>query len=224
MNKPASKFITCRCQHCDGGIEFDASTFDKGETRTATCPHCGLETILFVPAPPKQTAASKIITLYPTFTHWFHALLRTRPVKPKKTAAPSFLCPPSLLVAAPSRSRVNRTRIIILTSVMFGLTTVLIPLVFLLCARLTVHETEDRRQAQIQQQLADNADAQVNYTYEAAPGARAGFKRYRDEADALAAMRDVTMVGGFALTGFCCLIWVPGAIYLFVTGGKKSDV
>jgi DNA segregation ATPase FtsK/SpoIIIE-like protein len=36
-------------RYCDKGIEFDASTFDKGETRTVPCPHCGLETIIFVP-------------------------------------------------------------------------------------------------------------------------------------------------------------------------------
>lgn len=50
MNAPTSKFITCRCRHCNKGIEFDASDFQKGETRNAVCPHCHLETILFVPA------------------------------------------------------------------------------------------------------------------------------------------------------------------------------
>ena len=44
-----TRFVVCRCQHCDGGIEFDANGFEKGETRTADCPHCNLETIIFVP-------------------------------------------------------------------------------------------------------------------------------------------------------------------------------
>jgi len=44
-----SKFVVCRCQHCEGGIQFDASGFVKGETRTVECPHCKLETIIFVP-------------------------------------------------------------------------------------------------------------------------------------------------------------------------------
>jgi hypothetical protein len=52
MSKPPSespRFVTCRCQHCDGNIEFDACDFDKGETRNAECPHCHLETVLFIP-------------------------------------------------------------------------------------------------------------------------------------------------------------------------------
>jgi ribosomal protein S27E len=47
--QPSANYVTCRCQYCDKGIKFDASTFDKGETRTVPCPHCGLETIIFVP-------------------------------------------------------------------------------------------------------------------------------------------------------------------------------
>jgi holliday junction DNA helicase RuvB len=47
--QPSANYVTCRCQYCDKGIEFDASSFDKGETRTVPCPHCGLETIIFVP-------------------------------------------------------------------------------------------------------------------------------------------------------------------------------
>jgi hypothetical protein len=45
-NKQCAK---CNCEHCDGRIEFDASDFDEGEMRTAECPHCHLETPLFVP-------------------------------------------------------------------------------------------------------------------------------------------------------------------------------
>ena len=53
MNQPdaqtAPNYVTCHCQHCDGGIEFDASGFEEGETRTVECPHCHVETIIFVP-------------------------------------------------------------------------------------------------------------------------------------------------------------------------------
>jgi len=31
-NEPV-RFVTCRCQHCNGGIEFDAAGFAKGEIR-----------------------------------------------------------------------------------------------------------------------------------------------------------------------------------------------
>jgi hypothetical protein len=43
--------VTCRCQQCNGNIEFDASLFQAG-TMT-TCPHCGIETQLFIPSASK---------------------------------------------------------------------------------------------------------------------------------------------------------------------------
>lgn len=46
----SEKIVRCNCQHCNQGIEFDATGVTKGETRTAICPHCQLDTILFVPA------------------------------------------------------------------------------------------------------------------------------------------------------------------------------
>jgi DNA-directed RNA polymerase subunit RPC12/RpoP len=45
----SEKLVKCRCQHCSGKIEFDAGDFRKGETRNVECPHCHLDTILFVP-------------------------------------------------------------------------------------------------------------------------------------------------------------------------------
>jgi hypothetical protein len=48
-DQPELNLVVCRCRHCDGGIEFDASNFEKGETRAVECPHCNLETIIFVP-------------------------------------------------------------------------------------------------------------------------------------------------------------------------------
>jgi len=38
-------FANCRCQHCDGGVEFEISR--AGES--VVCPHCQMETVLFVP-------------------------------------------------------------------------------------------------------------------------------------------------------------------------------
>jgi DNA-directed RNA polymerase subunit RPC12/RpoP len=46
-------FITCECNHCSGHIEFEAE--NAGET--VACPHCGLDTVLFIrrrPAPPPR--------------------------------------------------------------------------------------------------------------------------------------------------------------------------
>src|ERR1035438_8035332 len=53
MNQPdaqtAPNFVTCPCQFCSGKIEFDANQLDPAENTTVSCPHCGLETIIFVP-------------------------------------------------------------------------------------------------------------------------------------------------------------------------------
>ena len=53
MNEPdaqtAPNYVTCPCQHCSGKIEFDANQLDSAENTTVPCPHCGLETIIFVP-------------------------------------------------------------------------------------------------------------------------------------------------------------------------------
>jgi hypothetical protein len=45
----APKWVTCPCNHCSGSIEFDASDFEKYEGRSAECPHCRMETVVFVP-------------------------------------------------------------------------------------------------------------------------------------------------------------------------------
>ncbi|HEY5296461.1 MAG TPA: SHOCT domain-containing protein [Verrucomicrobiae bacterium] len=48
QSQPASNYVTCHCQHCDTGIEFNAVELAE-ENSLVPCPHCGLETKLFVP-------------------------------------------------------------------------------------------------------------------------------------------------------------------------------
>ena len=38
-------FSKCHCQHCNGHIEFETAQVG----RTITCPHCELDTVLFIP-------------------------------------------------------------------------------------------------------------------------------------------------------------------------------
>ena len=42
----ATGFVKCACNNCDIFIEFPA----HGVGETITCPHCGMETVLFEPA------------------------------------------------------------------------------------------------------------------------------------------------------------------------------
>jgi DNA-directed RNA polymerase subunit RPC12/RpoP len=44
------QLVTCPCQHCNGKLEFDPATLSE-ENKKITCPHCSLDTILFVPPP-----------------------------------------------------------------------------------------------------------------------------------------------------------------------------
>jgi hypothetical protein len=47
------RYVTCRCQHCDGHIEFDANELAE-ENVVVPCPHCGLETKISVSPLQKQ--------------------------------------------------------------------------------------------------------------------------------------------------------------------------
>lgn len=42
--RPSVNYVTCHCQFCGGGIEFDASGFEAGEILTVECPHCHKKT------------------------------------------------------------------------------------------------------------------------------------------------------------------------------------
>lgn len=52
-------FVKCKCQHCNGLVEFDPSRIEPSSSydrymsgNTAQCPHCGLDTVLVVPPEP----------------------------------------------------------------------------------------------------------------------------------------------------------------------------
>ncbi len=61
-NSRLPTYVVCRCQNCDGHIEFDASDFDSGETRTVECPHCHLKTNIFV-SPKEESQPTEPATL-----------------------------------------------------------------------------------------------------------------------------------------------------------------
>ena len=52
MSETAPRYVSCPCQICSGRIEFDANQLDPAEKTTVPCPHCGMETIIFVPPEP----------------------------------------------------------------------------------------------------------------------------------------------------------------------------
>ena len=52
-------YVTVACEHCDCGIEFDANQLADDETRVVQCPHCQLETTLFVPEEGKSTPPTR---------------------------------------------------------------------------------------------------------------------------------------------------------------------
>jgi len=40
---------TCKCNSCSGKIEFNEEGFDYRNPPTVACPHCGLDTLLYIP-------------------------------------------------------------------------------------------------------------------------------------------------------------------------------
>ena len=58
------RYVTCPCRHCGSNIEFDANQLDAcggadgtPAERSVTCPHCGRETLLFIPPEPEPAPA-----------------------------------------------------------------------------------------------------------------------------------------------------------------------
>jgi hypothetical protein len=106
-NEPP-RYVTCRCQYCDKGIEFDANQLDvsgaAGDVligQTITCPHCGLDTILFVPndqrkinpqpaksAPPPAPPPKKVVSQPPVTPQEAKAKQESKP-QPVKSVPPS---------------------------------------------------------------------------------------------------------------------------------------
>jgi hypothetical protein len=41
--------ISCRCNACSGEIQFNEDGFDGQNPPTVTCPHCGADTVLYIP-------------------------------------------------------------------------------------------------------------------------------------------------------------------------------
>ena len=56
----SEKMVTCRCQHCDCHIEFDASGFQEGSMAPVKCPDCQKVTEIFIPQlKPKEMSMPK---------------------------------------------------------------------------------------------------------------------------------------------------------------------
>ena len=47
-DNPTQKRVVCTCDACSGTLEFEASHAGS----TIACPHCGMETLLFIPTTP----------------------------------------------------------------------------------------------------------------------------------------------------------------------------
>ena|ERR1039458_3940058 len=60
METMRSDLVTCSCNNCDGHLEFERHQAGQ----QVNCPHCGMETLLFVPsnAPPKVQSPPPVST------------------------------------------------------------------------------------------------------------------------------------------------------------------
>ena len=69
-------FVKCACSSCSENLEFD----DSNVGSTVTCPHCGRETVLFLPrVKPVASPDSAKLTLQPWRTRWASACMKIAP-------------------------------------------------------------------------------------------------------------------------------------------------
>ena len=47
--EPVTPLATCKRNACSGEIQFNEDGFDSHNPPTVTCPHCGMDTLLYIP-------------------------------------------------------------------------------------------------------------------------------------------------------------------------------
>jgi hypothetical protein len=47
---------SCKCNACSGEIQFNADGFDYRNPPTVSCPHCGQDTLLYIPTAAQETS------------------------------------------------------------------------------------------------------------------------------------------------------------------------
>jgi len=96
--------VKCNCQHCNGHIEFESAGFVAGTL--ASCPHCQMETVLFIPPEPAKPVRSE--TLAATLANVAKAAVAsgaTLGQAASKLQAP--LASPSVVLDLSSKARVK---------------------------------------------------------------------------------------------------------------------
>ena len=60
-----AKFVTCHCQSCSGGIEFECELFDSENPAVIECPHCGSQVRLYIPKTENAPRAQETLSSTP---------------------------------------------------------------------------------------------------------------------------------------------------------------
>jgi hypothetical protein len=60
-----AKFVTCHCQSCSGGIEFERELFDSENPAVIECPHCGSQVRLYIPKTENAPRAQETLSSTP---------------------------------------------------------------------------------------------------------------------------------------------------------------
>src|SRR5208282_783045 len=61
VSSPSPMLIKCPCNNCSGHLEFEAHQVGV----TVSCPHCGLDTVLFIPQAPLVSSPSPMLIKCP---------------------------------------------------------------------------------------------------------------------------------------------------------------
>lgn len=223
MNQPNAQkspnYVTCLCQHCSGKIEFDADQLDPTGSagsvltgQTIACPHCGLDTILFVPHPPKQ---------------------ESKPAADHKT-----ISPPKIEISKTEiqSGNVNRFRVQLIGAFFFALTVLCLVFAGLTripsdeekeCARksdaigkecdLIFNQIAQLEKAQSQKTLStdeylEKSRPLLAQTTKQVAEQKPYFIRKKELSNGRDAVMVIAIIAGCALSVF----WIPATLYLFL--------
>lgn len=224
-------FVTCKCQYCNGKIEFDASKAevsgphgDLGMGPIVPCPHCSLETVLFVPKNQRNNVQPKVPKVLP---------IKSAPpvIGPEKEA---------------EQFHISRARVRIFMFIFVGLSVVFIatsiPFYFASDEEASYRQKENAASAKSDSELDLANQAMAEYqkqvsanNYNADNSAYSKYvgdgeadlvdvRFYKEKADNLLNDRNKQANFAFIIAALCAIFWIPCLIYLFLVPATKRDM
>jgi hypothetical protein len=156
MSQTPPEFVTCLCRSCSGQIEFELALFDPEDPAVIACPHCGVETQLYLPGPQAGNLAAQTPPPAPTPPNMFAPAVKAKHDGPRSIPAVKAKHDGPRSVLAVKAKRYGRR------AVVAGLVAGLILLAVWLANRLGP-DSQERSKVQITSQSLTNDSASAAY-------------------------------------------------------------